>query len=292
MTRCGYVAIIGRPNVGKSTLLNHILGQKLSITSRKPQTTRHRLLGINTQGDTQTIYVDTPGLHRGEKQALNRIMNRAASRAIYDVDVVVFIVDGLKWLDDDEWILRKLQHATCPVILAVNKMDKIPDKKQILPQLEQLEAKMKFATIVPISAIKGDNVEVLEQEITKRLPENPHYFPDDQISDRSERFLAAEIVREKLTRNLGQELPYSLTVDIEKFKLEKGILHIYAVIFVERDGQKAIVIGDKGEGLKRIGQQARYDMEKLFDSKVFLKLWVKVKKGWSDDERALRSLGY
>lgn len=292
MTRCGYVAIIGRPNVGKSTLLNRILGQKLSITSRKPQTTRHRLLGINTQGDTQTIYVDTPGLHRGEKQALNRLMNRAASRAIYDVDVIVFIIDGLNWLDDDDWILRKLQHATCPVILAVNKMDLIPDKKQLLPQLEKLKEKMDFATIVPISAAKGDNVEALEQEIAQRLPENPHFFPDDQISDRSERFLAAEIVREKLTRNLGQELPYALTVDIEKFKLEKGVLHIYAVIFVERDGQKAIVIGDKGQGLKRIGQQARYDMEKLFDSKVFLKMWVKVKKGWSDDERALRNLGY
>jgi GTPase len=291
-SRCGFVAIIGHPNVGKSTLLNHILQQKISITSRKPQTTRHRILGIKTQGELQTIYVDTPGLHQGVKKALNRYMNNAALTAMHDVAVIVFMIDGLSWDTDDEWILKKLTKLPSPIILAINKVDRIIDKERLLPFIQQLAEKKIFAHIVPISALKGENIITLEELMISYLPENPHLFPSDQITDVSERFLAAEIIREKLMRSLGQEIPYELTVEIEKFKQEDKILHIAAIIWVERTGQKAIVIGKQGEILKKIGQRAREEMEFLFTSKVFLQLWVKVKENWSNSERALRSLGY
>lgn len=290
--RCGYVALVGRPNVGKSTLLNHILGQKLSITSRKPQTTRHRLLGIKTTDTSQIIYVDTPGIHQKAGKAINRYMNRTASSTIDDVHAVVFIIEALKWTDEDELVLKRIKQASVPVILAVNKVDKIDDKESLLPFLQQLSEKHPFKDIIPLSALKNINVSELESLLESFLDISEPFYPDDQITDRSSRFLAAEIVREKLMRTLGQELPYNITVEIEQFKEDKGRLLINALIWVERDNQKAIVIGKKGQQLKKVGIQAREDMQKLFDSKVHLELWVKVKEGWSDDERALQSLGY
>ena len=291
-TRCGYVAIVGRPNVGKSTLLNHILGQKLAITSRKPQTTRHNMLGIKTEGEVQAVYVDTPGLHKHNDKALNRYMNRSASTALKDVDVVVFVVDRTRWTDEDQMVLEKVQHVKCPILLAVNKADRLEDRNELLPHLEWLATQLPQAEVVPISALHGQNLDTLERLVADNLPESEHFYPEDQITDRSSRFLAAELIREKIMRQLGAELPYQITVEIEEFKQEGRILHIHGLILVERDGQKKIIIGDKGERIKRIGQEARKDMEVLFDSKVMLNLWVKVKGGWSDDERALRSLGY
>ena len=294
ISRCGYVALVGRPNVGKSTLLNRILGQKLSITSRKPQTTRHQILGIKTEDELQVIYVDTPGLHNDSKgNALNRYMNKAASEALRHVDLVVFLVDRTAWTDEDEIVLEKLEHARCPVVLAVNKVDLLKDKESLLPWIEQLNAKRSFDEIVPISAEKGHNVDKLEAVVAEHMPEGIHFYPDDQITDRSSRFVAAELVREKLMRNLGDEVPYGTTVEIEEFSQdERGLLTISALILVERDGQKRIVIGDKGDRIKQIGRDSRLDMERMFDAKVMLNLWVKVKRGWADNERALASLGY
>ena len=291
-TRCGYVAIVGRPNVGKSTLLNHILGQKLSITSRKPQTTRHQLLGIKTEGDTQAIYVDTPGLHLRDEKAINRYMNRAASSALKDVDLVLFLVDRDRWTDEDDLVLEKVKQVDCPVLLVVNKIDRLNDKSELLPLLEQLAEKHSFTEIVPVSALRGHNRDDLEAVIERYLPEGIHLFPEDQVTDRSERFLAAELVREKIMRQLGEEVPYAMTVEIEEFKVSPRLIEISALILVERQGQKKILIGEKGSRLRQIGTEARKDMERAFDSKVMLRLWVKVKSGWSDDERALRSLGY
>lgn len=290
-SRCGFVAIVGRPNVGKSTLLNHILGQKLSITSRKPQTTRHQVLGIKTLGPVQAIYVDTPGMHEDEPRALNRYMNKAAASALIDVDVVVFVVDQMTWTRADELVLEKLERLKCPVILAVNKVDKVECRDQLLPHLEMLASKREFAEIIPLSALKETNLQPLEAAVSSFLPESVHFYPDDQITDRSERFMAAEMVREKITRQLGAELPYSVAVEIEEFKHQGKTLHISALILVEREGQKKIIIGDKGERMRRIGQEARTDMEKMFGSKVMLRLWVKVKRGWADSDRALKSLG-
>ena len=291
-TRCGYVAIVGRPNVGKSTLLNHILGQKLAITSRKPQTTRHNMLGIKTEGSVQAVYVDTPVLHKNGEKALNRYMNKTASAALKDVDVVIFVVERTRWTEEDQMVLERIQYVQGPVIVAINKTDRIEDKSELMPHLEWLQQQLPNAIIVPISAQHGHNIEALEQQVENHLPESEHFFPEDQITDRSSRFLAAELIREKIMRQLGAELPYQITVEIEEFKQEERVLHIHGLILVERDGQKKIIIGDKGERIKRIGQDARKDMETMFDSKVMLNLWVKVKGGWSDDERALRSLGY
>ena len=291
-SRCGYVAIVGRPNVGKSTLLNHLLGQKISITSRKPQTTRNAVVGIKTEGDVQIIFVDTPGMHLGQQKAINRYMNKAATSAMKDVDVVVFVIDRFIWTEEDEAVAEKLQHLHCPVILAVNKVDQIDDKEALLPHLQMLSEKLTVAEIVPMSALRNTNLDRLESLIKERLPAGVHMYPEDQITDRSSRFMAAEIVREKITRQLGDELPYEMAVEIEEFAQEGNILNISALILVERDGQKKILIGDKGSRIKLIGTEARFDMEKLFDMKIMLKLWVKVKSGWSDDERALRSLGY
>lgn len=290
--RCGYVAIVGRPNVGKSTLLNHLIGQKLSITSRRPQTTRHQVLGIATTGPIQVIYVDTPGIHRAAAKAINRYMNRAAVSVLDDVDVVVFVVDALKWFDDDALVLERLAATSCPVILAVNKIDELADKTKLLPHLQWLAARREFAEIVPLSARGGHNVDTLSRLVAQRLPMREHVYGPDELTDRSPRFLAAELIREKIMRQLGDEIPYELTVEIESFTEEPGLFRIHAAILVEKDGQKAIVIGRGGERLKNIGTQARLDMEKLFGCKVMLELWVKVRGGWSDDERALKSLGY
>ncbi|MBE0439598.1 MAG: GTPase Era [Gammaproteobacteria bacterium] len=291
--KSGYVAIIGRPNVGKSTLINRVLGQKLCITSRRPQTTRHRILGIKTTDQSQLIYVDTPGIHSDDKRAMNRYMNRAAASSIDDVDVILFVVDGMNWTDEDDKVLERLKtSAKAPVILVINKMDKLADKEVMLPHIEKLSSKYDFNTVFPISARRGINIEQLEHAIEKLMPEGELIFPEDQLTDRSSRFLAAEIVREKLFRHLGQELPYSITVEIEQFDDENGLFRIGAVIYVERDGQKSIVIGKKGELLKSVGKDARIEMEKLFGCKVFLRLWVKVREGWGDNERMLKNLGY
>jgi len=291
--RSGYVAIIGRPNVGKSTLLNNILGMKLSITSRKPQTTRHQILGVKTSDDVQTVYVDTPGIHQRRGTAINKYMNRAATSVLNDVDVILFVVQVKQWTEEDQAIVEKLATVDCPVILVVNKMDKLPSKKELLPLISELSSHYGFTEIIPVSAMNGMNVDVLEQKVAALLPENEHFYPDDQVTDRSTRFLASEIIREKLIRELGQELPYTSTVDIEKYiEDDDGLVRIHATIYVESTGQKAIIIGKKGARLKSIGTAARQDISKLVDAKVYLNLWVKVREGWSNDERALRGLGY
>ncbi|MDG2954032.1 GTPase Era [Bisgaard Taxon 10/6] len=292
-TYCGFIAIVGRPNVGKSTLLNKILGQKISITSRKAQTTRHRIVGIHTEGPYQAVYVDTPGLHIEEKRAINRLMNRAASSAIGDVDLIIFVVDGTHWNEDDEMVLNKLRQAKAPVVLAINKIDNVKNKDELLPFITELIGKFNFTDIVPISAQRGNNVHKLQEIVRRSLKPGIHHFPEDYVTDRSQRFMASEIIREKLMRFMGEELPYSVTVEIEQFKLnERGVYEINGLILVERDGQKKMVIGQGGQKIKVIGTEARQDMERLFDNKVHLELWVKVKSGWADDERALRSLGY
>ena len=291
-TRAGYVALLGRPNVGKSTLLNQLLEQKISITSSKPQTTRHTLLGIKTVADTQIIYVDTPGLHSNVKRAINRYMNRAADSALGYVDVVVFLIEALRWTEADRDVLRRLQAFSGKLILAINKVDKLTDKAALLPFIETMQSHAAFSAIIPISALRQDNIVTLEQAVATHLPYSPFFFAADQITTASQRFIAAELVREKLTRLLHDELPYALTVEIENFVEEKELLRIGAVIWVERAGQKAIVIGRKGQILKQVGQQARQDMEKAFQQKVFLQTWVKVRDGWSDDERALQRFGY
>ncbi|RCU51860.1 GTPase Era [Corallincola holothuriorum] len=293
-TRAGLVAIVGRPNVGKSTLLNALLEQKVSITSKKPQTTRHRILGILTEGPVQAVFVDTPGLHIEEQRAINRFMNRAASSALADVEMVIFVVEGTHWTEDDEMVLTKLRQAQkVPVVLAINKVDQVKDKAELLPHIQKLAADFSFERVMPISASKGEHVDELRQFVIDSLPECEHFYPEDYITDRSQRFMAAEIIREKLMRFTGQELPYSVTVEIEQFKMQpNGVAQINGLILVERDGQKRMVIGKGGEKLKTIGREARLDMEPLFDCRVNLNLWVKVKSGWADDERALRSLGY
>jgi GTP-binding protein Era len=292
VTHSGYVAIIGRPNVGKSTLLNCLIGKKISITTPKPQTTRWQILGIKTVDHTQFIYMDTPGLHRDEQRAMNRYMNRIASSVILDADVIVFMVDATSWRDEDQLALDKLKEAEKPVILVINKIDLLKDKAELLPVIEKLKNKYDFAHIVPVSAIDAHNTEALEAEIAKLLPEGPALFPEDQLTDKSQRFQIAEIIREKLINATEEELPYATTVEIEQFVPGEKLTEIGAIIWVERQGQKVIVIGKGGERLKKIGTQARKDIEKLLGQKVFLRLWVKIKEHWTDDDKALRTLGY
>ena len=291
-TRCGLVAIVGRPNVGKSTLLNHLVGQKVSITSPKPQTTRHRILGIKTTRTAQAIYVDTPGLQRRVGRAINRVMNRAAQSSLHEVDLVVFVVEALRWTEDDEWVLERIRERRVPAILVVNKVDRVRVKDDLLPYLADVAARMAFEEVIPVAARQGLNLGVLEREVERRLPESVPLFPADQVTDRTERFLAAEIIREKLVRRLGEELPYRLSVEVEAFAEEGPITRIQAIVWVERAGQKAIVIGAQGRTLKAVGTAARQDLERMLGRSVFLGLWVKVREGWSDDERALRQMGY
>ncbi len=290
--RCGLVALVGRPNVGKSTLLNHLLQQKISITSRKPQTTRHRILGINTDSDSQCIFVDTPGLHGDHAKALNRAMNDTVINVIKDVDAILFVVERLQWTDADELVLAALARTKVPVLLLINKVDQIEEKTRLLPHIEKLAAKRDFAEIIPVSALGGHNLDTVASLVKRYLPIGPFLFPEDQVTDRSARFLAAELIREKVTRQLGDELPYEVTVEIEKFEQQGSTLHIHGLILVDKSGQKKILIGSDGDRLKMIGTSAREDMEVAFQSKVMLNLWVKVKSGWADDERALQSLGY
>jgi GTPase len=290
--KTGYVALVGLPNAGKSTLLNHLIGQKISITSRRPQTTRHRILGIKTSAEGQIVYVDTPGLHSSEKRAMNRYLNKTASSVLLGVDLIVWVVDDLQWRDENDLVLEKIVSAGVPAIFAVNKVDLYQDKGRLLPFLEDAAKRHEFAAVIPLSALRNINLDRLEQTIYELLPEGEPMFPEDQVTDRSERFLAAEIIREKLIRSLGQEVPHAISIEILQFKEEGSLTRIHAVIWVERDGQKNIVIGKGGEGLKKVGQSAREDLEKLLSTKIYLNLWVKVKRGWSDDERALQGLGY
>jgi GTPase len=290
--KCGFVAIVGRPNVGKSTLLNKMLGQKVSITSKKPQTTRHQISGIKSTAEYQIIFIDTPGLHKKEKKALNRALNKAAGSALRDADIVILVTDRNRWTDEDEFVLSKVSTSRALKFLAVNKIDRLENKDLLLPAIAKIQSVCEFAEVVPLSAINGTNLKALEKLLVDALPSGPFMFPDDQITDRSERFMATEIVREKLMRQLGNELPYDVAVEIEQFSEEGRMLRIHALILVDRESQKKIVICQQGAKLKRIGTDARKDMEILFDNKVMLNLWVKVKSGWSDNERALQSLGY
>ena len=289
--RTGTVAIVGRPNVGKSTLLNHLVGAHVAITSRKAQTTRHRLLGIRTDDQAQYMFVDTPGYQTQHANALNRVMNRTVGQVASEVDVAVMVIDAHRWDDRDDPVLA-LVPPKLPVILALNKVDKVSDKSKIAGVLAAAAAKRDFAALVPISATKGTQMKALLSEIRKHLPEGEPTYDADEITDRPERFLAAELVRERIFRLLGDELPYSIAVDVEKFETEGNLRRIAATIYVDKQGHKAIVIGEKGATLKRIGTEARHAMEELFGSKVFLELWVKVKKGWADSDVALRQLGY
>ncbi|KAF0280531.1 GTPase Era [Spiribacter aquaticus] len=288
----GFVALVGRPNVGKSTLLNAVLGQKVSIATRKPQTTRHRILGIHQRDDAQIVYVDTPGLHEGGRTAMNRYMNEAAGSALGDVDVVVFMIEAGRWTDADKRVLQRLQTVRAPVVAVINKADRLRDKNRLLPEIEALAGRYDFAAVVPVSALKSDKLDALESALIEALPRGPALFPRDQITDRDERFMATELIREQLTLMLGDELPYASTVEIEAFEQEGQLRRIAAIIWVERVGQRRIVIGEGGEQAKRIGAAARLQMEHLLGGRVYLKLWVKVREGWSDDARLLKSLGY
>jgi len=290
--RCGFVAIVGRPNVGKSTLLNRLLGQKLAITSHKAQTTRHAILGIKTRATGQIIYVDTPGIHQRRDHALNRYLNRAAGAVVRDVDVVVFLVESPRWTAEDDQVLDHLRASGAPVILAINKTDRVADKGSLLPFIAATSARFPFREVVPISARKGTNLDALEAVVLAALPGAADYYAEDQVTDRSERFFAAELIREQLIRRYGNELPYATSVEIEGFQEQGQLYKIDATIWVERPGQKAIVIGKGGQALKETARQARLEMEKFFQTKVFLRLWVRVKKSWSSDEAALARLGY
>ena len=289
---CGLVAIVGRPNVGKSTLLNILLGQKISITSRKPQTTRHRITGIDTRDQYQAIFVDTPGIHQTQTNAMNRYMNRAATSTIADVDVTVFVVDRLSWDQEDELVVQGLVAAKSPVILVLNKIDRLTDKSRLLPHIQSLASVFDWSEVLPLSAKTGYQLDQLRVAIYQRLPQQSHLYDADQITDRSERFMAAELIREKLMRQCGDELPYQVAVEIESFNHQGHVIHINALIWVEREGQKKIIIGRAGEQIKKIGTDARKDIEIMTEQKVMLKLWVKVKSSWSDDERMLKSLGF
>jgi len=289
---CGYVSIIGRSNVGKSTLLNNLIGQKISITSRKPQTTRRHIIGVNTDDNYQIIYIDTPGMQDSPANAINRYMNKEASNAIAGIDLLIYMVEALKWTALDEHVLKLIKDQTVPIILVVNKIDKVKDKEPILPYLKELSEKMNFKEIIPISALSRNSLRPLEQCIKGLLAEGPFQYPDDQVTDQPQRFFAAEFIREKLIKRLGDELPYSLTVTIDSFVEKEKIIHIDAIIWVATQGQKAIVIGQQGEGLKVVGSQARRDMERMFDCKVFLRTWVKVKDKWMDNELAIKQLGF
>lgn len=289
--RCGYVVIVGRPNVGKSTLLNRLVGHKLSITSRKPQTNRHALLGIKTRAENQILYVDTPGLHRGPERQLGHCLNREALRVLRDVDVVLFLIEAAGWHKGDDHVQEQLRDVHAPVLLLPNKVDKLKRKGELLPLLKQVETRGAWAEIIPVSARRGDNLDRLEEAICRHLPRQTWLYPPDQLSDRPERFFAAEIVREKLVRNLEQELPYHTAVVVDKYEESARGVRVDATIWVERPGQKAIVIGRRGAMLKLIGERARRDIEALVGRRVHLKTWVKVRSGWTDDARRLRELG-
>lgn len=291
-TYSGFVAIVGRPNVGKSTLLNQLLHQKVAITANKPQTTRHQIIGIETKDNQQLIFVDTPGMHLGQKKAINRYMNKTARAALIDVDCVLFVVEALKWNEEDTLVAQAIESVNAPIFVLVNKVDLLKDKTKLLPYLNELQQRCPKAEIIPVSAEKNIQVDVLKDKLWKLLPEGVFYFPPEQVTDKSIEFQLAEIIREKLIRFLGDELPYAVSVQIEKMELKDKCQHIHGLIWIERETQKAIIIGTDGEKLKVIGKQARLDMQKLLDQKVFLALWVKVKENWADNLSSLTALGY
>ncbi|MGE0625459.1 MAG: GTPase Era [Pseudomonadales bacterium] len=292
-SRCGYVALVGRPNVGKSTLLNHLLRQKLAITSRKPQTTRHVMLGVDTRGAHQAIYVDTPGIHDDHvDREMNRRMVRSATSVLGDVDLIVMVLDRDQWTAADELVLNHVKRSGTPALAVINKVDQIKRKELLLPVIDRLSRLDCFAAIIPVSALKGHGLEVLRDEVFARLPAQPHLFPPDQITDQTERFLVSEIIREKIMRRLGDEIPHRTAVVIEQFDESGATVDISADIYVERPGQKRIIIGKGGEKLKVIGQEARKDIEQLLDRPVMLRLWVKVRPDWTNSEAALRRMGY
>ncbi|MBU29002.1 MAG: GTPase Era [Gammaproteobacteria bacterium] len=288
----GFVAIVGRPNVGKSTLLNHVLGFKLSITSRKPQTTRHRILGIWTEGEIQIAFVDTPGMHTAQPKVMNRVMNRTAEQAIAGVDAVIMLTEGKIWNELDELVFQKVRRSSCPSYWVINKVDKLDNKNELLPHIQTVITDHVFDEVFPISARKNLNLEPLLDRLKEQMPIGSFMYEEDQLTDRSERFLAAEIVREQIMRQLGDEVPYETTVEIESFERNADLVGIHALIWVERDGQKAILVGESGGRLKQIGIEARKRLEDLLAARVALKLWVKIRASWSNDERALKSLGY
>ena len=290
-TKSGYVSIVGKTNAGKSTLLNNFLGQKIAITSRKPQTTRHRFLGIKTINQSQIVFVDTPGFHTGQKRALNLHMNKIAVNSMKGVDIVLYVLDGLKWNDEDQAKVESIPGDTIKILI-INKIDKLNDKNILLPFIEELNRQNSFDSIVPISALKNLGVDDLLRLIEENLPEGEHLYPKNQITNISEKFLASEIIREKCINRIGDELPYRISVAIENFNELENITHINSVIYVEKESQKGMLIGQSGSMLKSIGTSSRKELENLLDTKVMLKTWVKVKKGWSDNEALLPSLGY
>ena len=290
--RSGFAAIVGRPNVGKSTLLNRFIGLKLAITSHKPQTTRHSIVGVKTRDDGQIVFVDTPGIHRRGSQAMNRYLNRTAKAVLSDVDVLLFVVQAGVFNREDKLVLKTVIESKTPVILVINKIDLLEDKEELLPYIAELKELYAFEDVMLVSAKNGKQVEQLENRVLQALPEGENIYPEDQLTDRSERFFAAELIREQLTRHYHQELPYATTVEIESFSEEEKLYRINALIWVERKGQKAILIGNKGEAMKKVGTMARKAMEKFLGKKVYLQLWVKVRESWSDDENALSRLGY
>ena len=292
LEHCGFVTLVGRPNVGKSTLLNRLIGQKISITSRKPQTTRSHLLGIKSNDNSQILYVDTPGLQKKSSNLISRFMNREIFNALVDVDVVVHVIEAMKWNQTDHEITTRIQNTGKPLILAINKIDKIDEKSDLLPYIDKIEAASNYIDIIPLSAKTGKNIDLLEEQIIRQLPPGVKQYPDDQISNRNERFFAAEFIREKLTRQLGDEVPYNISVVIDRFSEDERIITIHATIWVATSGQKRIVIGKGGEILKKTGIQARKDMEKMFGKKVFLETWVKIKEKWMTNPNALKQLGY
>ena len=290
--RCGFVAVVGRPNVGKSTLINAVMGRKVSIVTAKPQTTRHRILAVHTGDDAQIIFVDTPGLHRRAGKVMNRLMNRTAASALADADLVLFVIDATRWTSEDDDVLKRLKGCRAPVIAVLNKVDRVHPKEKLLDTMALMSARFTFAEIVPVSALKGDNLEDLMTLIPGFLPESPPLFPKDMHTDRSREFHAAEVIREKLTLQLHQELPYGLTVQVERCVEEDGGVAMSAIIWVERNSQKGIVIGKNGSVLKKVGQAARLELAEQLGRPLHLELWVKVKANWADSEKDLRSLGY
>eukprot|EP00611_Tribonema_gayanum_P008001 TRINITY_DN17468_c0_g1_i1.p1 TRINITY_DN17468_c0_g1~~TRINITY_DN17468_c0_g1_i1.p1 ORF type:complete len:324 (-),score=97.84 TRINITY_DN17468_c0_g1_i1:551-1435(-) len=290
--RSGIVAIVGRPNVGKSSLLNALVGRKVSITAPKPQTTRHRIQGVLHGDNAQVVFVDTPGMHRAAKKALNKAMNDAASNSLHDIDLALFVIEAGRWTDEDDAVLERLKSVKSPVALVINKVDQFNDKNELLPLMEKLGPLREWVFIMPLSALKGANVNVLAKQLLERMPDGPPLYPEGQIVGHDLSFTISELVREKLMRSLAQELPYALTVETEALEQEGAMLKASAIIWVERDGQKKIVIGENGEMLKRIGTAARKELETMTGRKVFLKLWVRVKEGWTDDPKALSRFGY